>query len=192
MTAEANLDPTLATRLMAGDRLAFQHVYQCHGAAMFHYALALTGNRAAAEDAVQDVFLRVLHANQRFSEIADLGGYLLKSVRNHCLTRLKKIAREKPLAAATAENGLLATRPEDGDSAGGGAPETAQRLNRALAALPAAQREVVVLKNFNNLGFREIAQLLDEPLQTIASRHRLALEKLKEMYARDTRGPSHE
>lgn len=143
--------------------------YDTFGGRLYHYLLGLLRSAADAEDAVQTVFVKL--AGRQGDDIGDLAGYLFTAARNEASRILDRRRRDR--------------RPEPEEpppmfDAPPGREEERDRLERALATLPADQREVVLLKIWEGLKFREIAAVLGIPQDTAASRYRYGMEKLKE------------
>lgn len=150
-------------------------LYDCHGAKVFHYLLALVGDRAEAEDALQAVFLELVDRPEILSRVQSPRTYLLTMARNWVHRSRQRSARQR---AAEKESGqarlLQANDPNQHDA------EDAAQLEKAILALPEEQREVLVLKAFEQLTFREIATVVSISENTAASRYRYALDKLRE------------
>jgi RNA polymerase sigma-70 factor, ECF subfamily len=142
-------------------------LYRQHGAALLLFALAITGQRNTAQDAVHQVFLKLLERGD-LSRAIDKKAYLFGCVRNTLLSERKRQDRHKPLDDSAWFS------PPDRDYAG------EQNLRRALAALPDDQRQVVVLHVWGELTFSQIGDLLDVSSNTAASRYRYALTKLRD------------
>lgn len=126
---------------------------------------------------MQEVFLRAAAQSTRWFALRNPAGYLYRAARNEALSRLRKRAVRDRLAPEVARTAMIV------EPAGGGlvAQEEAARVNAALLALPVEQREVVVLKLYQDKTFREIARLAGISQNTAASRYRYALAKLKEI-----------
>ena len=141
-------------------------LYDAHGAALYRYALMLLADHAAAEDAVQQVFTTLLRHR---AEIADEARYLRRSIRNECysaLRRQKRMARDdRPLLDAA-----------EGATVGA---EERLALQAVIAGLPPEQREVIHLHVFEGMTFVEAAEASGESMNTIASRYRYAIAKLR-------------
>ena len=170
------MEKDLPRRLAAGDTAAYQEAYDLYGAVLFRTAMRLLGGRADAEDAVQEVFAALVRSRDRLIRVTNVKAYLFVSLR-HVAGRMY---RRQQNQAAT---GLDETKcPAD---AGIHAPvddgETAERLWRVVAGLPAQQREVLALKIQGELTFKEIGAICGISPNTAASRYRYALEKLKQM-----------
>jgi len=142
-------------------------LYRQHGPALLLFALAITGERSRAQDAVQHVFLTLLE-NGKLRRADDKKAYLFGCVRNAILNERKRLERNRPLD----ESAWFS--PPDQDYAG------EQNLRRALAALPDDQRQVVVLHVWGELTFAQIGDLLGVSANTVASRYRYALGKLRD------------
>jgi len=135
------------------------------GDALFRYAAVVLADRDAAADVVQQVFGSFL---QRERRIEDAERYLRRATRNACFSALRVRRREPATGGPLLE-------------AVGGFEDPADRLavEQALRALPPEQREVVHLKVFEGLTFQEIADATMESVNTVASRYRYAMEKLR-------------
>jgi RNA polymerase sigma-70 factor (ECF subfamily) len=141
--------------------------YDRYGAELYRYALMLVMDAEAAADVVQQVFLALVRRPPALDNDAH---YLRRAVRNEAFTLLRRRKR----APEGADGHLLEALAAMDDRV-----EERVALAQALAALPADQREVVHLKAFEGLTFDEIARLLDESINTVSSRYRYALEKMR-------------
>lgn len=163
-------------------------LYDAHGLGVFGYVHAILADRAEAEDVVQEVFLRALARSRWWFGLSNPAGYLYRAARNEALSRLRKRS-VRTRAAAELAYSVAMIAPVDGTL---DAAEEAARVNAALLALPVEQREVVVLKVYQNMTFKEIAHVTGASQNTAASRYRYALAKLKEILEREeamTHGP---
>ena len=145
-----------------------EHLYRHHGAALLLFAVAMTGDRSRAQDAVHQVFLKLLEGRAQ-RQVVDMKAYLFSCVRNTILNETKVYQRSVPL-----EDKSAWFIPQQRDY-------TAElNLRRALAALPVDQRAAVVLHIWGELTFSQIAKILEISANTAASRYRYALAKLRE------------
>ncbi len=166
-SSEAN-DHQLLERLARGDMQALAAIYDAYSAVVYHLLLARLADEECAEDLLVDVFMVLVERGRGVAQIRDLRAYLLQIARNHAARAHRKQHHNSPdLAVAT-----VADEPvtEALDSI---------VVREALAALPAGQAEVVVLKVWHELTFAEIGQTLDISPNTAASRYRYGLEKLR-------------
>ena len=143
-------------------------LYDAHGGSLYRYALMLLADHAAAEDAVHQVFATLLRSA---GAIENEIHYQRRSVRNECYTALRK-----QRARSSDDRPLF--EPVTLDVV---ASEDRLALERALATLPAEQREVVHLHVFEGMTFQEVAGATGESINTAASRYRYALGKLREV-----------
>jgi len=147
-------------------------VYDAHAGALYRYLLALLGEVEEAEDALQEVFVAFLR-RRGMPPIRNLRAYLLRAARTQALMMLRRRRRDRREREAACLSWIDADACSLGDRA------LAVDLDRALLTLPREQREVIALKLDEGLTFREIAELLDIPTDTAASRYRLALKRLR-------------
>jgi RNA polymerase sigma-70 factor (ECF subfamily) len=146
--------------------------YDRHGAGLFRYALMLLGDTAGAADVVQQVFLALVRNSRGAEGVDHEDRYLRRAVRNECFSALRRRRREP--AGAGGDSPLVESIASTHDD-----PELRAVIDQALRALPQDQREVVHPKVFEGRTFQEIADLSDESINTIASRYRCALDKLR-------------
>jgi len=178
-------DEVLISRMAAGDERALGALYDRHGGAAFAVAHAVTGDAADAEEAVTDAFMQVWRGASTFDAArGTVQAWLITIARSRALDRVRTVSRRRRLlesAAAGDAEGLatpLSSPGEQPDRAPERA-ETAVLVRRSLEALPAEQRRVVELAYFGGLSHSEIAAALEEPLGTVKTRARSALEKLR-------------
>jgi len=152
-------------------------LYDAYAASLYRYLLTLLSDPEDAQDALQEVFLGVLRRSEQ-TPIESLQAYLFRAARNQALMllRCRRSRRESP-------NGAYSW--VDLQACGPGQLEEAVDVNRAICALPLPQREVIVLRLGEGLTFREIAALLSVRQNTVCSRYRLALGKLRAMLGGD-------
>jgi RNA polymerase sigma-70 factor (ECF subfamily) len=184
--AELERDDVLLRRSAKGDEEAFTLLYRRHQAAMYRFALRMTGNSWAAEEIVQDVFMTLMRNPKKYdSQRGTLGGFLYGIARNRVMKHLERRPRE----VALEEKG------EDGTGSGivlqdvftpANWVETRERKAQVRAAvleLPPEFREAVVLCELEEMSYEEAAQAAGCPIGTIRSRlHRgraLLLAKLE-------------
>lgn len=181
-------DQLLKWRFKRGSDEALTLIYEKYLDSMLTLALGLLGDAAAAEDVVQDVFVAFAQSRDRFQVWGSLSGYLATSVVN----RVRDYQRRQRRQAAC-RVGLAPPRDPNAKDWWGkphpaAAPddmvilsEEAARLNQALVELPEEQREVVLLRLKAGLKFRDIAKLQQISINTVLSRYRYGLERLRSM-----------
>jgi RNA polymerase sigma factor (sigma-70 family) len=151
-----------------GDITEIETLYRQYGSALLLFAAAITGERGRAQDAVHQVFLKLIE-DGNLRRAVDKKSYLFACVRNAVLNQVRLQERNTALDSESAW-----FDPPDRDYAG------ELNLRRSLGALPDDQRVVIVLHTWGELTFAEIGELLCIRSNTAASRYRYALAKLRE------------
>jgi RNA polymerase sigma-70 factor (ECF subfamily) len=167
-------DPLLLG-LAAGDERAYALLYERFGTRLYRTAAGMLGNRADADDVVQEVFAALVRSRERLAHVEDLTAYLFTILRHavgQCAARRRKEVQARQSAAESA----MHARCAPGETKGNDFQET---LRQALIMLPPEQREAVSLKIAGELTFAQIAEVLKINPNTAASRYRYALEKLR-------------
>jgi RNA polymerase sigma-70 factor, ECF subfamily len=149
-------------------------LYDVFGASLYRYALMLLADREAAEDAVQQVFVALLERGTR--RIREEERYLRQAVRNACYSALRHRKVRVTAGLTPVDDFLLESVAAAGEPV---SPETRLALDRSVRALAPDQREVLHLHAFVGLTFREIADATGDSHNTVASRYRYALDKLR-------------
>ncbi len=165
-------DRRLVHRLRQGDADALQQIYHRYKHDLLTVAMSLLGEVHTAEDCVHDVFVHFAEAPADLRVNSSLRGYLVRSVANRAKNMLK--SRRRLSEPTTDEPQSL-----DGPVHGSIASEESQRVFAALAQLPAEQREVITLHLQGQMRFREIAAHLKVSINTVQSRYRYGIEKLR-------------
>lgn len=156
--------------------LEFQLLCQRHRDDLYRYARALLGNPADAEDATQEVLIRLWNHLPTL-RLLHLKAWLYRTTRNYCLDQVRR--RACPAAASGEE--IPEDRPDESAVDPSVAADSAARLEQAHAALgrlPESLRSVFVLYEVNGLRYREIAETLEIPLNTVKIRLLRARQQL--------------
>ncbi len=159
MNAEpTDLDYALLRRVAKGDGPALTELIRRHQTRLYNLAYRLLKDPLDAEDALQEVFLKVHEHAARFEPKATVAAWLNRITANHCLNRLRQRHFQEPLdpedAVAVPDTGaspLDALEEQD----------LARRLEALLAALPENQRRALILKRFGDLSYQEIAEIME-------------------------------
>lgn len=147
-------DEELLRRHLAGDRAAFEGLLDRFEAPLLRYASALLGGNDGAQDAVQEAFLRFLRSGRALAGVESVSGWLFHVTRNVCRDRVKKERRMTHREAVYRENRAGSAAPPETALV---AKEVNREVERALAGLPEKQRQVLLLKVWQGLSYREIA-----------------------------------
>lgn len=167
-------------RVAGGDRSAFAELVERHQALVFRVAYRFLGRRPDAEDVVQDTFLRLYAARDRYRATAPFRAYLLTITTRLCLNR-KARASERQESLSEPD----ALERAAGASEGADAERRVLRHERelavreAIAALPAEQRLALVLFRFEGLSYEEIAAAMKRSPSSVTSLLWRARERLR-------------
>jgi len=136
------------------------------------YARALVGDRAAADDLVQDTLERAWAKLHLYRRGTDLRAWLFTVMHN---VHVNRVRATRPMDMLDDEMPELAQRPAQGDGL------LVRDLERAIARLPAEQRAVLLLVTLEDMSYEEVARALAIPVGTVMSRLSRAREKLRLM-----------
>ena len=170
-------DGALAVAIGRWREDALAEAFRRHAGAVYGLALRVLGDRAAAEEVVQEVFLRLWNAPDRYDpERGSMRAFLLAQSHGRAVDQLRadssRRRREQRDAARSAEAGYdLEHEVMD--------LTVAEHLKEAVSALPVDERRAIELAYFGGHTYREVAALLDQPEGTVKSRIRSGLTRLR-------------
>jgi RNA polymerase sigma-70 factor (ECF subfamily) len=172
-------DRDWSRRLVAGDEHVLREVYRACAPAVLGLATRVLGNATAAEDVLQDVFVRLWERPEAYDpERGRLRSYLLAMTHSRAVERLRAEDSQRRRLAAARQNQAPETHAADpGRDLEARRAGTAVR--HALAELPEEQREPIEMAYFGGLSYREVAVTLDEPEGTIRYRIRAGMQKMR-------------
>jgi len=151
-------------------------LYDNHAPALFAFLLNLLRNEADTFDVMQELFLKLGQRPALLEDVRDERGYMLRLAHNAAIDLIRRhAARERNYDQLAREPIPLFVGSVDSDE-----QIFREKLAEALGELPPDQRAVVHLKLWENLTFEAIAETLEIPLNTAASRYRYGLDKLRE------------
>jgi RNA polymerase sigma-70 factor (ECF subfamily) len=185
-------DEQLLGRYTRGELEAMEVLLARYKRPLFHFVLRLVGERSRAEDLLQEAFLRMVEHASSFEGTSSLKTWLYRIARNLCVDELRRRKHRKhPSLDARAstdagESHSLYDRLPHTDAGPDRRMvdrELARRMAMAIDELPQDQREVFVLRQVQQLSFKEIAEITDVPENTVKSRMRYALERLQRALA---------
>lgn len=169
-------DAVLVRAIAEGDTAALESLYERHGSIVFGMVYRLLGDRQAAEECTQDAFVAVWRRAASYDEERSLvTTWLFAIARNRAVDAMRRRAarpvelQEEVAVSEHAPDAADLVADADGSS----------RVAQAMAELPDAQREVLVLAYFDGLSHTEIADRLALPVGTVKGRIRLALDRLR-------------
>lgn len=178
---------TLMMRFRDGDVRAFEFLLARHQKPIYEFILRSVGpyNTALAEDLAQETFLRVVKQAKSYEQRAKFTTWLYTLARNLCIDNSRRMVHRKArsldqpdeegqtLLDRTADKGHAVDRQVIGQ-------QLQTRLQQAIDSLPDDQREVFLMREHADLSFKEIAEIVGISENTVKSRMRYALEKLRE------------
>ncbi len=182
-------DQALVTRCLSAGRSfdqAFEALYRRHADRVFGFLLKLTGNREAAEDALQETFLRVYRGLERFDTGRDLGAWLLQVARYVAIDAFRVEQKVKRLEERRARerSELPAGRPPDPVEAG----ERARIVDDVLAELSLEDRSLLLLRHYEGMTFKAIGEVVDCSARTAQNRVEAAARRFQLALGRRTAG----
>jgi RNA polymerase sigma-70 factor (ECF subfamily) len=175
-------DEHIVERALTGDADAFGEIVKRWERRIFALTYGMLGREDDARDATQETFLAAFRSIRAFRGEAKVSSWLHRIAVNQCITRQRraKVRSETALDDETEKNSsyfaapkeLLPARVFEGK-------EKVDAVRRAVNSLPTELRQVVVMKEFEELTFRQIADVLELPLSTVKSRLYTALKQLE-------------
>lgn len=175
-------DSALVERIMAGDEGALAALYDRYAGMLYAMLVRILRDTGAAEEVLQDLFLQLWRGASRFdTSRGSLPAWLLVIGRNRALSRLRGKERREILEDPQEFSIESAVSPGNLEDEAARA-QLMQRLQGAMAALPAEQREAVELAYFEGMTQTEIAERTGSPLGTVKSRVRAAMQTLKQIF----------
>lgn len=172
--------------LFASDDDAFEQVVLLTEKKVYALVYAVTGNREDALDASQETFIRVWNARASFRGESSALTWILSVARNAAIDIVRRRDAHATVSlTAPDDEGSIADIPDDSEDARPDAEyirslEVAE-VRRAIAALPAAQREIITLRDIEGLTYAELSALLALPEGTVKSRLARARNALKKL-----------
>ena len=167
-----DLDRTLVERCLSGDSAAWEDLVRQHTRRVYGLCYRFTGRDSEAQDLTQDVFLRVFRALGSFrSEEGYFTTWLTRLTRNLLIdhyrrTRNQRVTDSIEEQLPRVEEGFVSVARPDTALAG---REASELLQAALARLSPELRETIILRDLQEMEYREIAQVLDIPEGTVKS-----------------------
>src|SRR6266571_2036020 len=161
----------------SGDGAAFEALLRIHEVQVARTALRLLGNRQDAQDAAQEVFLRLYRNLRRIDTAGNLAGWLYRVTVNACHDVLRKRRSSDPLD----DSRLAALGSTEAEL---GRAEQRRLVVEALRNLPEKERAAVTLRDLEGLSTREVAQILGSSEATVRSQISSARLKIRKMLRR--------
>lgn len=165
-------DDALIAQAKEGDMGALDELIQQYYPAILRYCMWHAPNRACAEDAAQETFLKAIRHLNAYAQQGHFRAFLYQIAANTCIDMRRKREGSHLSLEALADDWLC-------EEAGYGLAEESMELRRLVRCLPERLREIVLLRFAQELSLREIAEVTHLPLRTAQSRLRAALKLIK-------------
>jgi RNA polymerase sigma-70 factor (ECF subfamily) len=181
MGTDIQSDEQLIEQVLRGDTAAHELLFDRYGAVVMGLAFKITGDRAVAEEVVQETFWRLWRKADSFQiQRGSFTSWFFSIARNLSIDAVRR-QRSQALPTHEAEQ-IVEQIPDPAADVVEAAWQGAQyqQVRAAVAGLPLEQRDVIEMAYFRGMTRQEIAQSTGEPLGTIHTRARLALQKLRE------------
>ena len=180
-------DEDLMVRYQGGEVRAFEILLGRHRKPVFNFILRYVGDKETAEDLLQETFMRVIKGAEAYKRQAKFTTWLYTIARNLCVdqTRRRKHRKHASLDAPMSsdeDSGTLLDVVSGNEMASDRKTvnkQLEQRMNQAIQSLVEEQREVFMMREFLDMPFKQIADVVGVPENTVKSRMRYALEKLR-------------
>jgi RNA polymerase sigma-70 factor (ECF subfamily) len=153
-------------------------LFEKHHVSLFNFFMRLTGNRNISEDLVQEVFMRMLKYRSTYQGRSKFTLWMYQIARNAHIDFLRKKKDTLPLEEQWSEP--IATEASPMEKLEGG--QEVQLLRQALAQLPLKKREVLILSRYQNLKYKEIAELMNCHIGTVKAHVHRAIKDLGKIY----------
>jgi RNA polymerase sigma-70 factor (ECF subfamily) len=185
LTQEADED--LMVRYQQGEVRAFEVLLGRHRKSVFNFILRYVGDKETAEDLLQETFMRVIKGADAYKRQAKFTTWLYTIARILCVDQTRRRKHRKhasldaPMGVDDDSGTLLDVVPssEMASDRKSVNKQLYQRLQGAIGALSEEQREVFLMREFLDMPFKQIADVVGVPENTVKSRMRYALEKLR-------------
>jgi len=180
-------DEDLMVSYQQGEVRAFELLLGRHRKSVYNFIFRYVGDKETAEDLLQETFLRVIKGADAYKRQAKFTTWLYTIARNLCVDQTRRRKHRKhasldaPMVASEDSGTLLDVIPssEMASDRKSVNKELHETMQRAIAALSEEQREVFLMREFLDLPFKQIAEVVGVPENTVKSRMRYALEKLR-------------
>ena len=170
-------DEILMAAYAGGDMNAFEELYQRHRGPLFRYIRRQVGDATTANDLYQGCWEKIIRARADYRATAPFRAWMYRIAHNHIVDQFR---RNRPTAEVSPD-ALQADDPGPDELLA--SAQAAARLVAAVVALPAEQREAVLLRLEAGLGLQDIAKVTGVNQETAKSRLRYAVAKLKQSLA---------
>jgi RNA polymerase sigma-70 factor (ECF subfamily) len=174
-------DQHLIERALGGESEAFGTLVRRWERHIYGLTLRMLGHTEDARDATQETFISAYTNLKHFRGDAKFSSWLYRIALNVCHSRLRRRSRraDASLEEQFEEVGFEPSAPAPGADERLFDEQVGAHVRRALGAIPAEMRQVIVMKEYQDLKFHEIAEILDIPVSTVKTRMYTGLKELR-------------
>lgn len=165
-------------QVRAGRTGALAVLFERHHTRLYRFCVRMTGDRHAAEDLVQDTFMRILRYKRSFRGTSDFGPWMFRIARNACVDHLRRASTQGG-PQEYVDDTPADDPPADVQTAN---EQRAGLVRRALLTLPVQGREVLVLSRYEFKTYEEIARVLGCSVDAVKVRAHRAMKQLRQAY----------
>lgn len=175
----------LLARCQAGDRTAWDTLVDAYWQRLYGYALRATRNAELAQDLVQETFLRIVQRLGKYDDQGKFEAWLFRILVNLVRDHGRSVARHPTQSTVIENDGQRSDITDDvaGKTLGQQLPlerqEDMDRLQDALCKLSESDRQILLLRHFSDMPFKDIARTMNCPIGTVLARAHRALGKLR-------------
>ena len=170
----------LLAQVAQGSTEAFSQLYDEFSSALLGITLGILKNRAEAEETLQDIFVTIWKSADKYHPERGKGStWLISLTRNRSIDRLRSRQRRDKLVETARDKSVLPDFDDRSPETPLIASELSERVRESLKTLPDDMRTVLELAFFHSLTQNEISEYLDQPLGTVKSRIRRAMERVR-------------
>lgn len=168
-----NLENNIVSKLVSGDKSAFESIYHRYSKDLYYYALGFLKNKEIAEDIVQEAFVYLWKNHQNISSEYPILLYLQKIVKNACLNYFRHLDVEKRYSESVEEEIFSLDEKTE-------LLELVSEVRQAINKLPEQCRKIFVLSCVEGLKYGEVAEDMGVSVNTVKSQVKIAYKKIRE------------
>jgi len=173
-----------------GNPAAFDELVDRYSTRLYGYFYRLTGSQHDAEDLLQELFVRLVRMINKYQHQGRFDSWLFRIATNLVRDRVRRVKSAKAMGLMTQnradsdKDGHFAHQPDSSAETPAEALSRAEQIDlmqQAIERLPDSEREVILMRHFSEMSFREIAETMEIPLGTALARAHRGLGRLREM-----------
>ncbi|MCD4784306.1 MAG: sigma-70 family RNA polymerase sigma factor [Candidatus Eremiobacteraeota bacterium] len=181
-------DDKFIAKYREGDLSALGVLYDRYSGPLYGYLMRITGSREEADDILQDTFCKLIEKLERYHPRGKFKSYIFRIAHNLAIDNLRKRRFREDGDMEHYEKRITTCAANPGISPKDPAQEVVEReivekLKSAIDKLPDEQKQVLIMKHYSGMKFREIAEAMEIPLNTALGRMHYALRYLRKMLA---------